>query len=296
MELLPLYNHRMRYEKFDSLLLTVPSLPRIVRLYEQLGLHLSDAARPLDPGLEQQSIAVGDVANLFRIEFLAVDPDSLPITPLGVRLAQAIAERPGPFAVAITVPDLPATLAELTGRGVTPRSQGTWREGDKVVGKVALLAEEERAATDILLVQYQTSAKTRKGPTHNLPIRRLDHLAAVAADLEAQTRFWVDVLGVPLFGQVRTSSLVIHQFKIGDAILELLGPATPDSPIARRPPGLIAMASWEVADLEKAVAQVHAAGFTITDPAPGALPGTETATVGADELGGLTLQLLQYIR
>jgi hypothetical protein len=44
-----------------------------------------------------------------------------------------------------------------------------------------------------------------------------------------------------------------------------------------------------------AVAQAQAAGFTVTDPATGVLPGTRIATVQGSELAGLNMQLLQYV-
>jgi catechol 2,3-dioxygenase-like lactoylglutathione lyase family enzyme len=133
------------------------------------------------------------------------------------------------------------------------------------------------------------------GVGHAFPLKRLDHLAAVAHDLDAKCRFWEDVLGVPVTGEVRTPMMVIRQLKIGDAIFELLGPSGPDSPIHRRPAGLVSMAAWEVDDLPAAVARARAAGFTVPDPAAGVLPRTRTATIPASELGGVAMQLLQYI-
>lgn len=44
---------------------------------------------------------------------------------------------------------------------------------------------------------------------HTLPLKRLDHLAVVAHDLEEKTRFWTDVPGVPVAGEVATPTLVI---------------------------------------------------------------------------------------
>jgi hypothetical protein len=78
-------------------------------------------------------------------------------------------------------------------------------------------------------------------------------------------------------------------------MFELIGPASPDSPVASRPAGLSSMCSFEVPDLEGAVAQARAAGFDGTDPATGTLPGTRTARISADQLSGLTLQLLEYV-
>jgi len=129
---------------------------------------------------------------------------------------------------------------------------------------------------------------------HSVGLKRLDHLAAVTPDLEAKTRFWLDVLAVPVAREVVTPTLVIRQLRIGDAVLELLGPGSPDSPIWKRAPGLVSMVSWEVADLEEAVRHARAAGFTVPDPAAGPLPGTRITTVPGTELAGVNLQLLEY--
>jgi hypothetical protein len=89
--------------------------------------------------------------------------------------------------------------------------------------------------------------------------------------------------------------MVIRQLRIGDAVLELLGPASPDSPLWQRTPGLVSMASWEVVDLEKAVRLARAAGLSVADPGSGPLPGTRIATIQGSELAGVNMQLLQYV-
>jgi catechol 2,3-dioxygenase-like lactoylglutathione lyase family enzyme len=152
------------------------------------------------------------------------------------------------------------------------------------------------------MIQYPEDGPTRHARhteaglhNHAFPLKRLDHLAAIAPDLETATGFWTETLGVPVWGEVRTPAVIVRQMRIGDAIFELLGPATPESPMASRPPGLISMAAFEVPDLDAAVAQARAAGFTPTEPATGVLPGTRTATIPAGELSGLSMQLLQYV-
>jgi hypothetical protein len=89
--------------------------------------------------------------------------------------------------------------------------------------------------------------------------------------------------------------MIIRQLKIGDAILELLGPESPESPLASRPPGLASMVAWEVADLDAAVTLARDRGFTPSDPAPGILPRTRVATIPAPELAGVGMQLLEYV-
>jgi hypothetical protein len=83
--------------------------------------------------------------------------------------------------------------------------------------------------------------------------------------------------------------------KIGDAIVELLGPDSPESPLASRPPGLSSMAAWEVGDLDAAVALARERGFTPSEPATGVLPGTRVATIPGAELSGVGMQLLEYV-
>jgi catechol 2,3-dioxygenase-like lactoylglutathione lyase family enzyme len=292
----------MRYEAISSAVLPVSHLGSAVGAFERLGLRVGPETRLLDASLTHRTVSVGAAANLFQVDLLTVDPANLPTTPLATRLAEALFERSGLFAVALRVPDLSAALKELGGRGVMPSSQGELHEGGKVIGAVALLSVEERAGTNLMLVQFAQTAKqahlslNKAGLLeHGFPLKRLDHLAAVCRDLEEQTRFWINVLGVPLAGEVTTPTLVIRQFKIGDAVIELLGPASADSPLRQRPPGLVSLASWEVPDLDAAVSQARLAGFTVTDPAPGALPRSRTATIPAVELGGLTMQLLQYV-
>ncbi|MHB8575411.1 MAG: VOC family protein [Dehalococcoidia bacterium] len=128
----------------------------------------------------------------------------------------------------------------------------------------------------------------------SFPLKRLDHLTAIAPDLDATTHFWTEVLDLQVADEVRTPTTIIRQFKIGDAIIELLGPATPDSLLAQRPPGLLSMIACEVVDIDAAVAQARTAGFTVADATPGALPHTRVTSIPGSELSGLTLQLLEY--
>jgi catechol 2,3-dioxygenase-like lactoylglutathione lyase family enzyme len=291
----------MRYEAIDHVVLAVPHLGSAVAPYEGLGLHVGPPSCPLDSSLVQRSLAVGGPADLFEVQFVAADPQGLPVSPLAVRLAAACAS-PGLAVIGLRVPDLAAALKELAGKGVQPRSQAAWHVESRKVAEVALLSEEERAGANLLLVQHAEATKKRHAGLeragllrHAFPLKRLDHLAVVTRDLEAQTRFWTDVLGVPVAGVVTTPTLMIRQLRIGDAVLELLAPASPDSPLRQRPPGPVSLASWEVADLAAAVEAARLAGLQVSDPAAGALPRTRTAAVPADEMGGLTMQLLQYV-
>jgi catechol 2,3-dioxygenase-like lactoylglutathione lyase family enzyme len=246
--------------------------------YERLGLTLTpsaDGRRILHVGLGERR---------FQVHFLA-DAASRPL--LHDSLHDAKRRGAGLFAVGLRVADLSTEIVRLRSRGV-PVVQG-----DNPNPPMAYLPLHDQAAVNLLLIQ---DGPTMAGaPNHSFPLLRLDHLATVAHDLEVRTRFWTDVLGVPVTGEVRTQALLIRQLRLGDAVLELLGAASADSPIHQRPAGIVSMASWEVADLSGAVAQARAAGFTVSDPAPGLLPGTHIATIQGGELAGLNMQLLQYV-
>ncbi len=277
----------MLYDAIDSIYLAIRDLDAACRPYERLGLRFS-------PNLAGcRTLHVGGRTNLFAVHFIA---DAAPGSPLAAPLHQALDAGRSLFAVALRVANLDTILAHFTNRGLDATK---FRDGNT---DLAWLPLHEQAGTDLVLVQHACPVPERYAAVaqaglleHAFPLRRLDHLAVVTHDLDVKTRFWSDVLGVPVAGEVTTPTMVIRQLKIGNAVLELLGPASPDSPLRQRLPGLVSMASWEVADLDAAVAQAKAAGFTVSDPAAGPLPGTRIATIQGTELAGVNMQLLQYV-
>jgi catechol 2,3-dioxygenase-like lactoylglutathione lyase family enzyme len=266
----------MTFDAIDTLFVVVADLDAC-RPYERQGLHLGPALH------ESRCLLVGRTGNLVAVRFLADAPDS----PLAGPHRQALAAGRSLFAIGMRIADLDAALGRLASQGI----RGTpFRDGED---ELAWLPLHEQAGSDLVLVRKERHAAGL--PAHSFPLKRLDHLAIVTHDPEAKTRFWSDVLGVPVAGEVTTPAMVIRQLRIGDAVLELLGPASPDSPIRKRPPGLVSMASWEVDDLDAVVQQASAAGFTVSDPAEGVLPGTRIATIQGNELAGVNMQLLQYV-
>jgi catechol 2,3-dioxygenase-like lactoylglutathione lyase family enzyme len=190
---------------------------------------------------------------------------------------------------------------DLNHKGVRaafiPAAAGTHDEHDSL----AMIPVEDEAGVPLYFSESRESleeqcaeVEAEDGFNHGLELKRLDHLAAVARNLDAQTHFWTHFLGIPLFGEVVTPAMVIRQFRIGDAVIELLGPNSPESPLHKRSPGLISMMSVEVANVQAAVNRVRSAGLTISEPATGVLPGTSTATSPAAEASGMGLQLLEY--
>jgi catechol 2,3-dioxygenase-like lactoylglutathione lyase family enzyme len=252
-------------DAIHSLYLAAADLEAASRPYQRLGLQ---------PSADRRHVSVAGI----RLELVA--PDSAVAAIYGTSPpARAL------LAVGIAVADLGARIRQFADRGIAdvrlvPGQRAAW------------LPLFEHAGADLLLVEEPVSPR---GRTSSFPLKRLDHLAIVAPDLHEKSRFWSDTLGVPRSGEVMTSTMVIFQHRIGDAVVELLAPASAESPLRERPPGLVGMASWEVDNLAAAVAQAKSAGFTPNDPAPGPLPGTRIATIQGTELAGLNMQLLEYV-
>lgn len=292
----------MKYDRIDHIILGVSSLDTAAEPFARLGLTLTPVARHQGRGTENRAFFTGGPESEFYVELLGIADAGAARQVLGDAFIQACAENRGLRGIVLNTGDMEGALGALAAQGLKRDAFAVIAEDGRKVCDAADIGAGEQAMADLRLIAYPETGPERHARhtaaglfDHSFPLKRLDHLAAVAPDLEAATRFWSETLGVPVWGEVRTPAIIIRQMRVGDAIFELLGPATADSPIAARPPGLISMAAFEVADLEAAVAQARAAGFTPTEPAGGALPGTRTATIPAAELSGLALQLLQYV-
>lgn len=287
----------MLYEGIDMVVLPVSDLASASASFERLGLVVTPEQVNPTTRFAIRKIPIGGPDNLFCVEILSIATPADAETPNGQRLL-ARADK-GLSMLMLRVSDLPAALAELAERGVQPQAQvsGVF-DGEKQYD-VALLQPLPDAATGLGLIQYTGSQQQRYDGyaslgQHATPLKRLDHLAAVAPDLERSCRFWDEVLGVPTVGEVVSPSVIVRQLRIGDAMFELLGPATPDSPIRQRPPGLNSMFSVEVPNLDATIAHAQAAGFEVADRRIGTLPGTIVATIPGTQTSGLNVQLLQY--
>lgn len=292
----------MLYDAIDHAILPVPDLVAAVAPFARLGLTLFPGARHQGRGTENGGFFVGGANNGFYVEALGVADREEARAAHGDAFVQAAEQGRGLSGVVLRTSNIVAAAGALMSRGLECKPEAVLDGNGETIADVAAVRGPGAGLFDLRLIQYYPSHAARWARReaagllrHGFPLKRLDHLAAVAADLEADTRFWRDTLGVPLFGEVRTPVMIIRQFKIGDAILELLGPASPESPIAARPPGLASMCAFETVDLANAVALARAVGFMAPDPGPGPLPGTRVATIPAAEFSSMGLQLLQYV-
>jgi catechol 2,3-dioxygenase-like lactoylglutathione lyase family enzyme len=302
----------MLFDRIDHLIVPIENLDTAVEPFRRLGLGLQAVADQPRLGTQSSIFAAGGPSNWFGVELLHVADPQQATRAWGTAFVEAAAQQRG--VLVLGTEDLSGAVATLRQRGLEPdtgeivspaegQAAGTATSGHGArIAQTAALNAPAEAGLDVRLIQYAAPAIERfAGAAQRLenpssfPLKRLDHLAAFTRDLDASTRFWTDVLGVPLHGEVRTPVIIVRQLKIGDAILELLGPASPDSPAAQRPSGLGKMAAFEVTDMGAAVAQARAAGFTLPDPGPGALPGTRVTTIPGSQLSGFSLQLLVYM-
>lgn len=287
----------------DHVIVAVTDVEEAARPFEKLGLRLTPVARRADRATVNRAFFAGSTRAEFYVELLAVDdPVAAAATPRAASLVEALSRGGGPLGLAFATEDpdgVRAALAKLPG-GATESLP--LKDDGTPVARLFRPAGDAGLGCAVSILHYPEPLAARRTRhaneglfAHAFPLRRLDHVAMLVPDLEAATRAWADVLGVPVHGEVSSAAIVVRQMKVGDAVVELLAAASPESPVAARPAGLLPTAAFEVADLDASVAHARSRGFTVTDPAPGFLPGTRTATVAADELAGLALQLLQYV-
>ena len=101
----------------------------------------------------------------------------------------------------------------------------------------------------------------------------LDHVGIAVRELDAALAFYRDTLGLEVDApeEVGSQRVRAHFVRTGEALLELLEPTQPDSPIGRyvdkRGPGLHHIA-LRVDDIQAALDHLKARGVRLIDEAP----------------------------
>jgi catechol 2,3-dioxygenase-like lactoylglutathione lyase family enzyme len=264
-------------DRIDHFMVTVPDLDPAYEAMTRLGVTTSAPGPAAATGTRRASFYVGGSDNFVSVEFLQGDGASV--------------------LLAFPVADLEPVRHAFRDRGGFDESVVTVLDGDEI-RTLRPRAVVDDVGGNLLFVQYPQAILDRQAPIdtlHELPLKRIDHVAIVPKDFDGCTRYWTDVLGVPLFGELDSETFVLRQMKVGDLVVEILEPHDPASPLATNPPGLLRMIAAEVDDIEVCVEHARSRGFDVPDVATGALPGTVRATIDAAQLGGLSLQLLQYL-
>ena len=289
----------MLVTSLDHVVVPVSSLADAASPYETLGLMLTPQAAHQGIGTENRAFFVGS-GDDFYVELLGIrdrdEAERAGRTLYLDRMDRGIAR------LMLEVTAIHDVVAQLASRGIaTEVGEVIGGDGRKICD-VAPIDGVAALGFALGLVEYGEAANERHSRraaagrfAHTFPLKRLDHLAAITPDLDGATRFWTDVLEVPVFGEVRGPGMIIRQMKVGDAIFELLGPDGPESRLHSRPAGIASMCAFEVPNLDEAVSTARDLGFSPNDPAKGVLPGTRVATIPAAEMSGVGMQLLEYV-
>lgn len=290
-------------ERIDHIVAVVPDLSAAASSYERLGLVLTPETHHEETGVSNRACFVGESAGSYSyLELLSIDNEARAAATGRQHYIDAARAGGGVVSIAFGVADAAAAASQFTARGYPAEPRIIHREDGSVVCEVAAIDTRGALPYHVSVISYPESWQQRFERSraagrfaHRFPLHRLDHLAAMVPDLEAATSFWTGVLDVPVHGEIRTPQLIIRQMKVGDAIFELLGPATPESPLANRPPGIASMCAWEVLALDEAASLARERGFAVSEPEPGVIPGTRRATIAGPELGNVAMQLLEYV-
>jgi catechol 2,3-dioxygenase-like lactoylglutathione lyase family enzyme len=289
-------------QRIDHLVVPVPSLAPAAAAYQRLGLALTPPTTHAGMGTANCAAFIGPAATSFAyIELLAVEE------PAHLRHSRrhyldAIDRGGGLASLAFTVNDLDAACDRLRSADTDVDRTTVRATNGRLIVDTAVVHDVPDVPFPLLLVAYPEAMDARFQRSrslgrfdHTFPLSRLDHVAILAPGLEGATRAWVDLLGLAVAGEITTPTMAIRQLRCGDAVVELLSPVGESSPLAGRPAALLSVAAWEVAgDLAAAAALARERGFTCPPPEPGVIPGTVRTTIPAAQLGGLSMQLLQY--
>jgi len=126
---------------------------------------------------------------------------------------------------------------------------------------------------------------------------RLAHLGIAVRSLDAALPFYRDILGLGDVPLDDADGAGIAGLQAGEALVELLGPRQPDSPIAkfldRRGPGIHHLC-FAVPDLDATLARCRAAGLRLIDESPriGA-EGKRIAFVHPSSTDGVLIELTE---
>ncbi|MQA01117.1 MAG: methylmalonyl-CoA epimerase [Dehalococcoidia bacterium] len=168
---------------------------------------------------------------------------------------------------------------------------------DGLAGKVAFIHPKAMHGVLVELAQPPVSDTVAHG--HG---KGFDHLAVTVADYKGAKAKWRLVAGLEVTNEIFPPGrdMVIGQMPCGQTMIELLAATAPDSPMAKRieeqGERASSMVAIEVAEIDAEVARYRSAGYTLPDPAPGALPDSVTSTISAEQAFGLAIQLIQFGR
>jgi catechol 2,3-dioxygenase-like lactoylglutathione lyase family enzyme len=286
--------------QMERFIRAAPDIEAAHKAVSRLGLTVSAPGPATDPGALHTVVTLGGSENRVVVEYLthpdlavaAADPglaDLVPLLEAGGGMRRLVFAVEDLAAARVTFGNQPGGFTEHLSQVAGGRFA--------VAGMTP--GDTTPAGCRFSLVPHQPEMVAGiAGPVpggHDFPLKRVDHVAVIPPDLEAGTRYWIEVLGCTVQAEIQGPGFLIRQIPVGDLMIELLAPTGKASPLAAAPPGLLPVLACEVDDIAACVDLARQRGFTPSDPGPGALPGTLVTTIPATETSGIQYQLLQYL-
>ncbi len=187
-------------ESIDHVILPVRSLAAAAEPFERLGLTLSPKAGHQGAGTANRVFFAGGETNQFYVELLTIE-DEAEARQAGNRedVIEALGHDPAVLRVMFGSNDVAGDAARFAGHGGGSLYDAKREDGTKICDVVGLPKATGFGAAAIQYVapakERYTGRKERGLFDSSFPLKRLDHLAAIAPDIEGTTKFWTDVLG-----------------------------------------------------------------------------------------------------
>jgi len=129
---------------------------------------------------------------------------------------------------------------------------------------------------------------------------KIDHIGIAVRSIDGALKFYTEVLGLAPAGRetLPDRGLVIAFIHVGESKVELLEPMSPESTVAKfletRGEGIHHVA-FAVRDIEEAMRQAEAAGFTLIDKTPrSGAGGVRVAFLHPKSLNGVLVELCEH--
>ena len=277
------------------------SLDHIVIAVRDLAASTSTLSSLLGraPSWHGAHAAYGTANTLFRLDKTYVELLS-PVArgALADRLRDSLERRgDGLFALAFGTADAAAAVRELRGRGLAAAdaAEGSGRESSTQVERrwrnVWLPSEETRG---VMLFVIEHLSPPGALPLAAAPrgdeaasIHGVDHVVVHSTDPDATRALYGEKLGIRLAldKSFPDWGMRLVFFRVGGITVEVAAPIGAAPEADDRLWGI----SYQVADLERAVARLAREGFDVSEVRTGRKPGTQVATVRGEPLGVATL-------
>jgi catechol 2,3-dioxygenase-like lactoylglutathione lyase family enzyme len=276
-----------------------------------IGVHgLEDATETLArllgrrPSWQGRHPAYGTANTLFRLDKTYLELIS-PVGPGSLGdLVRATLDQYGDglFALAFGTPDAAACAHDLRARGLQPADpvEGSGRETTSGVERRwrnVMLPQSETRGVTLFAIEHRSAAEllppAAAGEAEDAAIYGVDHVVVNSSDPEATAALYRDRLGIRLAldKSFPDWGMRLMFFRIGGITVEIAAPLGAEPGQTDRLWGI----SYQVRDIDVAVARLARDGFDVSEVRTGRRPGTRVATVRDDPCGVATL-LIQPVQ